>query len=376
MSTPLPMWNEQQYAELLKKLSDKRKSPKTMKTVKPANGKRAEESTAGTDQTPYRQIAGKKGRVLKTLRSAYTNEKFWANYLDGRDPENYHECGWSHFLPVIARIVPDIRFSVPKDAAYKVSVMPRIVLFPTGWCVWLGLQIDGPHSLDDLQALMESVLERHENVFVQDSTTSISLNAFWVLTEDAGNEAFGDVKDPRSNPTTFVMTSVLIGEEEEINIDELGEFEAALQTLVGHDHVADCHIGLQGGPPDRNFFLAHDYNYFLWCEHLLLSDKWSLSDLHCYHSNTVRSLLIHWQERHLLERLDERGWKDEDAHLAALATYAYKQLDSPPTDAKPKRGTIWNKLLKQRLTDPELKDLLKRVPPKFGGPPPPSAPSA
>ena len=156
--TPLPMWNEQKYGQLLKKLEAKRKSSKG-KTPKIAN--------QPDDQTAYQEIAHQEGRLLRTLRCAYTNEKFWLNYLYDNVQQNYHKCGWSHFIPLIAKIKPVIGFREMKGT-FKVSVIPRIYLFPTGWCVRLSLQIDGPHSLNDLKALTESILERHEKVFVQD----------------------------------------------------------------------------------------------------------------------------------------------------------------------------------------------------------------
>ena len=73
--------------------------------------------------------------------------------------------------------------------------------------------------------------------------------------------------------------------------------------------------------------------------------------------------MIYWQERHLLYHLNQRGWKDD--HVAPLSSRAYRQLNYPPSTSQPERGRIWNKVLKQRLGDSTLIDLLKKAPEKF-----------
>ena len=86
------------------------------------------------------------------------------------------------------------------------------------------------------------------------------------------------MEDLRSDPETYVMTSVLVPEEyDDLNFDGLGKSEAALKVLVRHEDLKSCHIPLRGREPDSNFFLAHDYNYFLWFAHLLRGGQYQFS---------------------------------------------------------------------------------------------------
>ena len=308
------------------------------------------------DQT-FEETAGRSAKTLGTLSIPYSEERFWRWYLPGRDIDEYSECGWTHFLPLVASLVPRIKF-LDSQFGCKVSLIPKVHLFPSGWTIVLSLQVTGEHDQKTLAEIIRDVFRGGKVFQWEPGSEQMSLRPVLSrISSGVRTDVFADDPVTSSEGRVDLVTTVL----------DCGRktWSKALATTRDKEHVATI-VRPEGVPldvtkacvevtsanPSTNFWVVDEHGFLLWYQKLLFSRyRQDHIRLECYHNNTTRAIMMYWQERGLLELMLRE--KDQiDRRLKRLGEYAWNLLSAS-------RPSYWNRALEASLADDALQPILK-----------------
>jgi hypothetical protein len=289
-------------------------------------------------RTEYRDVtSGSTAAVLDRLIPSYGNYKYWHRYLQTPVYQAYPGYAWGHLLPIEASITSRIAYVPAPGFAFKVSPVPRVLLYPFGWSTWISLRLLGDHSVSDLAAFLQLLFT--EPVFRYESGPgSFALpKLFSDVAEGVRADAFGGNNTDDIDPQEFVtVTTVMAKHGGSPALGALGPPQQTELLRIAHPY----------GPPSNHPFAQQVYSLlstsgaeymvhdktgrFLWVEHLLEPIEWKYHHLRCYHENSARSLVHAWHLHALLDAaakqrpLTRLVYDMVQAAIAAMETPFYK----------------------------------------------------
>jgi hypothetical protein len=275
---------------------------------------------------------GAEGVVLDKLTPAYGDYKYWHRFLDSSQTALYPERAWDDVLPIEATLKCRIACEPGAQFKFDIRPLPRAVIYPFGWSVWVSLRLTGAHTVGDLSALLRAVFT--EKVFRLDGAAElISLREFFkFVSAGVRADAFGGelgTKDIEP-PEVTLVTTVLAKHGGSLSPAALSpDVEAQLRRIVSPD-------GPPGGGPFKELLYLYDegnpleymlsdgQGRFVWIEHLLNPVGRNYKHLRCYHHNTFRSLV---HARHLCSLITAMAkQKTRTDHAVSLAQAAADAL--------------------------------------------------
>lgn len=277
--------------------------------------------------------AAKSAVLLRRLRVAYRYNRYWNRYLGGApDLSVLPELAWPAFLPIEASVGLWMDVRVDPAAGFRVSPIPRVLIYPFGWSAWISLRVTGAHSLEDLSSLVQS-LSSQPSFVVGEDARRMSLNGvFRKISEGVQSDAFiGRKTRPKDAQELISVVTVLAkhggspsaGALSEEDRERMGRI---VQPTGAPKRLKDERIYRFDGST-LDYLVIDDYGRFLWLERLLAPVGKNRQKLQCYHKNTFRSLVhgLHLQAL-LDEAVLERKVSDT---LRDLAEAALGQLEAP-----------------------------------------------
>lgn len=301
---PLPFINENKYTELNQLIYDK---------------KRIDFSELRKNYQP---------QVLKRLSLGYDNYKYWHRLLRSQRAKLYPKLAWQRLLPITSTTIPDVNILKDSSFNFRVLPIPRVVLYPFGWSVWISLRILDTHDLDQVALLLENLFTT-KAFQIGANTPAMSLDEIMNQFSDAvRTDAFGDDLDEAWASNLTLVTTVLAKHDGSYSV-AAPQNEAVLGRIIqpqgglSHKDFSDAvYRFVQNNDDPLEYMLLKDSSRFIWMEHLLEPVERNRQLLRCYHQNTFR-LLVH--SRHLLALMQEAvKQKQKTVPLIELVTSAVR----------------------------------------------------
>ena len=289
-----------------------------------------------TGPVEYASIAGHPGAMLRDLRSAFTNNRYWHRAMRSRDVATYPSGAWARIVPVAATLTKRIEVILPPGIDVVVSPLPRVLLHPFGWCVWISFRIIGNFGLDDLAKLVRHLCGEPAYRFGDESLHHIDLTRlFDDIASGVREDVFGGSRTPVENSQElFTVATVVAKHGGSPSLGGLtADHETAMKEIVhprgkpSRKPLASLAKPLWYGDSLLNFAVHDRTSWFLWAENLLEPVGRNAAHLRCYHNNTFLTLLQAWAiENFLIRALATKPWS---AALSELAGHAVSLLDAP-----------------------------------------------
>jgi hypothetical protein len=255
-----------------------------------------------------------------------------------------------------------VEFTPQTKFNFRVSPVPRVLLYPFGWSNWLSLRLKGEFGLEDL-ANFNASLFADKSLQLAGSAGQASMSSvreiFAKMSEGVRVDAFGATQTEDFAPEVpVVVTTVLekYGGKLALNgLDSKG-VQALLRVvkpegpppagkLMNHVHRLE--------PTDQEkYVVMNNYGRFVWLEDRLAPEDRNYQHLRCYHNNTFNSLL---HARHLYQLLTQAvKLKTLSTSLTELADKANAYLISPSDYYE-------NASLRSFLLAPSVADVRKKM---------------
>lgn len=328
------------------------------------------EKVAAPNRVTYNDVSGTPGSMLVKLSPCYRKNHYWSWYLGSRQHDLYHEIAWNNIIPVEVSLATRIEFITDARFNFKVSPVPRVLLYPFGWSAWLSLRLTDAHTVEELSLFLQHVFTAKAFRIATNSAPSNQpppayslLDLFDLIAQGVRSDSFGGNKTKDFDSQEMIaVTTVLAKHGGSLS---LGALSDAMQQQI-------LRIVKPDGPVPKGKFLDHvfrrsddeldeyvvmdSYKRFIWLEHLLVSQNRNYEHLRCYHNNTFHSLV---QARQLLELLVMAGKQSSLSDpLRELVEVAASNLDISggnwPTNYR-------NASLKQLLQDPAINNAIKKL---------------
>ena len=280
--------------------------------------------------------------IIKEVSPAYENSKYWIRATRKDDPENYWVVAWEKILPLECTLKERIDFVSDGSFNFKVSPLPRLLLYPFGWSTHLSLRLQGEHTLEDLSRFVR-YLVNEDCIRIRSSgatpADAISVAAYFKhVASGVRADAFGGNKTNDSlSQHPVLVTTVLAksGPSPSSQTDDDDEKNLMLGIVKpgGASPTGTFGTHVYQRQPDNplRFVVADDYGRFIWMEHLLGSKGRKRVWLRCHHNNSVISLVHALHLHELIVAVDgevkfKKGLPDA---VLELVDAAYRQLSSP-----------------------------------------------
>jgi hypothetical protein len=319
-AAPLPLGTAQAYGGLYQTVAAAAPAPKAFSDV---------------------SGSGAPGGIMVKLSPVYRNNKYWRRYLGSGDYDLYHESAWESIIPIEVSLslrvgfIPDARFN------FKVSLIPRVLLYPFGWSAWLSLRVTGKHTLGELSSLVQHIFTAKAFRLDPDPAPPDKQPAayflrevFNVIARGVRDDAFGGNKTKDFDSQETISVTTVLGKHG--GSPSLGALKPAVQEEI-------LRIVKPEGPAPKGqlldyvyrrseedlleYLVMSDHKRFIWLEHLLVPIERNRDHLLCYHNNTFHSLM---QFRQLLDLLVMAGkQKSISDPLGELVQTAIRNLESP-----------------------------------------------
>jgi len=256
---------------------------------------------AGTTGLDYQKVSnGRQGKIVKKFYMYYKSDSFWRKCAPGFSNNNYAWKAWSSFIPVKTTISTRIVYAPENREQYKVSVAPKVFLFPFGWSTWLSFFVAGPHDLQDLSVLVKSIF--NDPVFIAShSQTPLGLNSIWTdIASKIHDDIFGGEERYIRNPDeTFVITTVMGKGAGSLSCRALDPDtdQPALHGIIDPwssavSKISQENIYVRKNESVFDFLVRDKRGFFNWQYHLMDGQKINNNKLDCYHRNTFISLML------------------------------------------------------------------------------------
>lgn len=284
---------------------------------------------------------GHPATLLLKLSLAYRKNKYWKLYLSSGQHDIYHERVWESIIPIETSLIPRIEFITDSRFKFKVSPLPRVMLYPFGWSSWLSLRLTEPHTLQDLSALFKYVFAEKafrinpDPTVPNSQTSTYSLrDVFDYMAQGVRTDAFGGnkTKDFDSQEITAV-TTILRKYGGSLSLGALNDTikEQILRIVKPEGPYPKAQFSdyIFKRAPDEllEYIVMNDCKRFVWLEHLLRPQESNYALLRCYHNNTFHSLV---HARQLLDLLVISGkQKTLSKPLSELVENTINILENP-----------------------------------------------
>lgn len=285
------------------------------------------------------------GPVLKALRPVYLmkgrspNGSYWQRFFQSDRQDLYPQKAWEKLAPFEVSLVPLLGVFPPTKLQVNIRAVPRVILYPFGWSVWISLLITQDHSLPDLDAVMRHLVwEQCYGLSSHLDRLLTRSDIFQDLSKVVSDEVFGsqEYETPRE---LLSVTTVLEKSGGAPTIDALTrEQESALRRIVsptrslGQKSLEELTRPLQrGGEGAGNFdyALQAGQGIFIWADHKLRPPSLNAKQLRTYHDNTFLSLLHAWHLSVFLEHASRSGGRRHKRAdpVADMVKSAVEQID-------------------------------------------------
>jgi hypothetical protein len=287
---------------------------------------------AAPQRTAYRDLrGGTAGVILDKMWPAYGDYKYWHRFLDSSQTVLYPERAWDDMLPIEVSLKCRITCDPGNEFKFSIRPLPRVILYPFGWSVWVSLRLTGEHTIAELSSLLQAVFTG--KVFRLDGAAAlISLREFFKhVSAGVRADAFGGeqkTKDIDPSDVTLVTTVVAKHGGSPSSAALSPVEEAQLRRMVhpegpppGGPFKDILYLYDQSKPLE--YMLSDDHGRFVWIEHLLNPVGRNYQHLRCYHHNTFRSLV---HARHLCSLITAAA--RQKTRTAALVSLAQASADA------------------------------------------------
>lgn len=291
---------------------------------------------ASPQRTEYRDVTpGRTPVVLGRLTPSYADYKYWHRYLGTSAYQAYPDGAWRQLLPIEASVTSRIAYVPAPRFSFRVSPVPRVLLYPFGWSTWISLRLLGAHTVSDLAAFLERLFT--DGVFRYESgpATFPLPKLFNDVAQGVRADVFGGDQTRDVGPQEFVMVTTVMAKH---------GGSPSLGALGAHEQTELLRIARPYGPPPNDPFsqrvyrlqsnsdleyMVHDkHGRFLWVEHLLEPIAWKSRHVRCYHNNSFTSLVHAWHLHALLDAAAQQ--RPLTRVVFDMAQAAISALETPP----------------------------------------------
>lgn len=323
------------------------------------------QTVAAPARVTYSDVTGgNSGSLMVKLSPVYRNSKYWRRYLGSGEYDLYHESAWDSIMPIEVSLstrvefIPNVRFN------FKVSPVPRVLLYPFGWSAWLSLRLTGDHTLGELSAFLQHIFAAKAFHLGPDPAPPDQQPSAYTLREVFSHvargvrvDAFGGNKTKDFDSQEMIAVTTVLGKHG--GSLSLGALKPAVQEEIlrivkpegpaPKEPLLD-YVFRRSEDELREYVVMNDHKRFIWLEHLLVPEGRNYEHLRCYHNNTFHSLI---QARNLLELLVMAGkQKTISDPLVGLVQTAIGYLESP---------NYKNASLREFLKDTAITNAIKKL---------------
>jgi len=280
--------------------------------------------------------------ALKTIATAYHANKYWFTATGLDDIDNFPFNAWETILPLECTLKE--RFEIdPNGFTFKISPIPRVLLYPFGWTTKLSIRITKDHSLDQLshfvQYLVNQPCIRIKQPLGTPPAPRMRLKDFFArIAAGVRTDVFeGDKSDRGSRDTPVIVTTVIA----KSGISPTSQPDANLRQLLlrlvtpgGNlpTNPFSDHVFLRDPADTLQFVVSNNHGRFIWIEKLLENDEHKRLHLLCHHNNSFLSLVHALHLAELIEYAAQRRKLSKAAlpdSLMGLLVEAESQLSKP-----------------------------------------------
>ncbi len=261
---------------------------------------------AAERSVPYSDVSGRPGQLVRRLESAYDRDDFWGWYLSSDDYDAYPDYAWDFSIPVQATLNVRVECRPATQFPCKVSPVPRVLLLPSGWSVWIDLLVTGDHSLGAFPSSIRPAPPSQDK-----SAKLLTLtDALRELGRGIRIDVFGGAATrDSSTPEQLVVTTVLHQQDELMSLEGLQSSQKTALSKIVHpgrglspsiDQIPTMISELDG---KINFVVSDSFGRFIWMSKLHRSEGRNHQHLRCYHNNAFRSFILAWHQLGILQYL-------------------------------------------------------------------------
>ncbi len=280
--------------------------------------------------------------VLRKIATAYRENKYWFTATGLDDIANFPFNAWESILPLECTLKE--RFEIdPNGFTFKISPIPRVVLYPFGWTTKLSIRITKDHSLEQLSRFVQYLVNqpciRIKQPVGTAPTPAMRLKDFFArIAAGVRADVFEDDKSDRgSRDTPIIVTTVISksGISPTSQPDEdLSELMLRMVTPEGNLPTSPFsdHVFLRDPEDTLQFVVTNNHGRFIWIEKLLENDGHKRSHLLCHHNNSFHSLMHAVHLADLIENAVQRRKRSKAElpdSLMELLVEAESQLSNP-----------------------------------------------
>lgn len=280
--------------------------------------------------------------ALKKIATAYHENKYWFTATGLDDIANFPFNAWESILPLECTLKE--RFEIdPKGFTFKISPIPRVVLYPFGWTTKLSIRITKDHTLEQLSRFIQYLVNqpciRSQQPAGTAAAPAMRLKDFFArVAAGVRTDVFEDDKcDRGSRDTPIIVTTVISksGISPTSQPDEdLSELMLRMVTPEGNLPTSPFsdHVFLRDPEDTLQFVVSNNHGRFIWIEKLLKNDGHKRSHLLCHHNNSFYSLMHAVHLADLIEDAMQRRKRSKAElpdSLMELLVEAESQLSNP-----------------------------------------------
>lgn len=323
------------------------------------------QAVAAPTRVTYGDVSGgKPGTLMGKLSPVYRKNKYWRRYLGSGDYDFFHESAWGSIIPVEVALSMRVEFIPDARFTFKVSPVPRVLLYPFGWSAWLSLRLTGDHTLGELSGFLQHIFAAKAFRLDPDPAPPAQQPSAYTLHEVFNHvargvraDAFGGNKTKDFDSQELIAGTTVFAKHG--GSPSLGALKPAEQAeilrIVKPDGPAPkgqlIDYVFRRDPDElRQYVVINDHKRFIWLEHLLVPEGRNYEHLRCYHNNTFHSLI---QMRHLFELILMAGKQTVLSDLLKeLVQTAITNLETP---------NYANASVKEFLKDPAVANAIKKL---------------
>ena len=98
-------------------------------------------------------------QVLKTIATAYHPNNYWFTATGLDNIANFPFNAWEFILPLECTLKERIEID-PNGFTFKISPIPRVLLYPFGWSTKLSIRVTKDHTLEQLSSFVQYVVNQ------------------------------------------------------------------------------------------------------------------------------------------------------------------------------------------------------------------------
>lgn len=278
--------------------------------------------------------------ALKNISAAYHANKYWFRATGLDDIANFPGNAWENILPLECTLKERIEID-PNGFKFKISPIPRVLLYPFGWTTRLSIRITRDHTLEQLSRFVQYLVNQPCIRIKQPAAAAPAMHLkefFSHISAGVRADIFeGDKSDRGSQDSPIIVTTVIAksgtsptgepNDEERKLMLRIVTPEDDLPTSPFSDHVY-----LRDPDETLQFVVSNNHGRFIWIEKLLENQGQKRAKLLCHHNNSFQSLV---HAVHLVELIGSAVQRRKKSRtelpdpLMELVVEAETQLSEP-----------------------------------------------